>query len=223
MKRKGCKLTGAASNPFDFEFAFDGVGLGIVAGSQEEFVGDAFLESFHVIEGGPGGAGGEVREGEVDAALGRGVDGGMIDDAAVGNTGRFFPGGGIFEGGKEELEGILAGTGVDEVERVFDDVIEEVFFPRVFPAFHKAINEAFNDVGISFGEAFIGVATEVMKNEGGLKRNIAFKAGIGDGALFGGPFIEKAEIFRIVNQGTHQITRGKALGREGWARRVRRV
>ena len=154
--------------------------------------------------------------------MGSGVDGGMIDDAAVGDAGSFFAGGGMVEGGEEDLDGILAGTGVNKVERVFHDVVEEMFFASVFAGFHKAINEAFNDVGIGFTEAFVGVAAEVMENKGGLNGDIALEAGIGDRTLFGGPFIEEEEVLRIVRQGTHQIMRGEAREREGRARRVRR-
>ncbi len=86
-----------------------------------------------------------------------------------------------------------------------------MFFTSVFAGFHEAINEAFDDVGVSFPEAFVGVTAEGMEHEGGLNGDIALKARIGDRAFFGRPFIEEEEVFRVVRQGTHQITRGEAL------------
>lgn len=222
-RKEGARLPGTASDPFDFEFAFDGVSLGVIAGGEEEFIGDAFLKGVHVIEGSPRGSGSEVREGEVNAALGSSIDGGMIDNAPVGDASRFFAGGSIIERGEEDLEGVLASAGVDKVESMFHDIIEEVFFPSVFATYHEAVNEAFHDMGIGFPEAFVGVPAKIMESERGLQGDIALEARIGYRALTSGPFIKEEEVLRIVNQSSHQIMRDEALRREGLMRRVRRA
>jgi hypothetical protein len=106
----------------------DGVRVAASLGSVDELFGQALGDALDVAERGLAGADGEERDGLVDAAERRHIDGLATDGTGGSDTGGVFAGSAVDDGVDSDLDGVLIGHDVD----LLLSAIHHVWSPRTF-------------------------------------------------------------------------------------------
>ena len=120
----------------------DGVRVGGSLGGVDELVGEALGDGLDVPEGGLSGSDGEERDGLVDSSEGRDIDGLSSDSSGGSDSGRVLSGSGVDDGINENLDGVLVGEKVDNLERVGDDSDGHELLSVVSSLHHQGVDKS---------------------------------------------------------------------------------
>lgn len=149
------RSTVTLGDSLDLVLLLDGVGVGTSAGalgSSDDFVGEDLTNRLNASESGLSGASGDQVDGLVDSAEGGNVDGLSADHTTGTDTGRVLAGSTIADGVDEDLEGVLTGLEVDELESLLDDSDSHLLLSVVAALHHEGVKEALNNGAVHFLE-----------------------------------------------------------------------
>lgn len=151
----------------------DGVRVRGALGGVDKLVSKALRDGLRVVESRLAGADGEEGDSLVDTAEGRDVDSLATDGTLRTDTGRVFPGAGVDDGVNKDLDGVLLGDEVDDLESVLNDADGHDLLAVVAAVHHKAgmsasrntasgsnsrVDETLDNGHAALGELLLGVA-----------------------------------------------------------------
>ena len=134
-------LTVALGNTLELVLLLDGVRVGRSLGGVDKLISKALRDRLGVVESRLAGADGEQADSLVDTAEGGDIDGLTTDGTLRTDTGRVFPWSGVDDGVNEDLDGVLLGDEVDDLESVLDDTEGHDLLAVVAAVHHEAEGE----------------------------------------------------------------------------------
>mmetsp|Transcript_1757 Transcript_1757/g.6322 ORF Transcript_1757/g.6322 Transcript_1757/m.6322 type:complete len:219 (-) Transcript_1757:398-1054(-) len=142
-------LTVRLRDTLDLVLLLDGVRVRGPLGSVDELIGEALGDGLDVTEGSLAGAGGDQVDGLVHAAERRDIHSLATDHTGGANTGGILAGAGVDDGINADLDGVLVGEEVDDLERVLDDAHRHDLLAVVAAVLHHGVHEAARGAGVS--------------------------------------------------------------------------
>lgn len=161
-------LTVGLGNTLDLVLLLDSIGVGGSTGGVDELLGEALGHGLEVAEGSLTGTGGEEVEGVVDPTEGGHVDSLTTDDTGATDAGGILTGTGVDDGINDDLDGVLVGEEVDDLEGVLDDADGHELLASVAALLHEAAGKTLNDGAGGLAESLLLVATGSVGKEGGV-------------------------------------------------------
>lgn len=138
----------------------------------------------------------------VDAAEGGDIDGLATDGTSGTDTGGIFTGTGVDDGINENLDGVLVGEKVDDLESVLDDTDSHELLSVVTAVHHQGVGETLNNGALGLAETLGGEATGgVGQVDGGLDLDVVNQGDILDLDIVVGPLVEEADSAIGLNAG----------------------
>ena len=179
----------------DFFLLLDRVAVGVVLGSLHNFVGKHFGDVLKVLEGAISGVLGDVVNRLVDSSEGRDIDGLSLDTSAGSDSGGVFSGSAVADGVDNNLDGVLAGLELNDLQSLSHDSHGLDLLTGVSAVEGNAAHDSLDNRAGGLLEGAELVASGSVGNEdaglGGVDRDVVLKAGVGDGQAGVGPFAEK--------------------------------
>lgn len=145
----------------DLVLLLDGVAVGAGAGAlggSDDLVGKDLTNALNVSEGRLSRTSGDQVDSLVDAAEGGNVDSLSADDTTGANTGGVLAGASVGDGVDEDLEGVLPGLQVDELEGLLHDSNRHLLLTAVTALHHQRVQETLNNRAVHFLETSLLVA-----------------------------------------------------------------
>ncbi|KAH9401930.1 hypothetical protein TYRP_016499 [Tyrophagus putrescentiae] len=138
-------LSVALGNSLQFVLLLDGL------------VGETLGDGLDVAEGGFSGSGAQQPDGLVDATQRRDVDGLSADGSGAANSGGVLTGAAVDDRIDENLQRILSGQQVDDLEGVLDDAHRHQLLAVVAAVHHHRVGQALDDGALRLAEALLSV------------------------------------------------------------------
>ena len=152
-------LTVSLGHALDLVLLLDGVAVGGALGGVDELIGEALGDGLDVAEGGLAGAGGDEPDGLVHATEGRDIHSLATDHTGGANAGGVLTGAGVDDGINGDLQGVLVGEEVDDLEGVGDDADSHELLAVVAAVHHQGACEALDDGALGLPEPLLLVAS----------------------------------------------------------------
>jgi len=146
----------------------DGVRVGRTLGGVDKLLSKALSNRLDVAESGLTGTDGQEGNGLVDTAEGRDIDGLATDGTGGTDTGGVFAGTAVDNGVNGNLDGVLVGHDVDDLEGVGDNADGHDLLSVVAAVHHKGVGETLNDGALGLAEALGGVTASRVREVDGL-------------------------------------------------------
>jgi len=179
----------------DLILLLDGVGVGGFLGAIDDLISEALGNGLDIAESGQTGADGDQVQGLVDATERRDIDGLTTNDTSGTDTGGIFTGTTGLDGVGQDLERVLVGQQMNDLEGVLDDTDSELLLTVVAAVHHQRASETLDDGAGGLTEALLLVATSSVGNPhlSALlgHGDIVHEGQIGDGDVVIGPLAEK--------------------------------
>jgi len=153
---------------FEFVLLLDSIRVGRSLGGIDELIGQALGDGLDVTESGFTSTSAQKPDSLVDTSEGRDIDGLTSDSTSTSDTGRIFTGTRVDNGLKKNLDGVLSGGEVDDLESVLDDSDGHEFLAVVATVHHERVNETLNDGALSLTEPFDLVSARGVGQELGV-------------------------------------------------------
>ena len=148
-----------------------------------------------VFHSGVSGTQSHVVQGLAASSHGRDIDGLFFDHTARTDSGGVFAGTAVLAGVDQDLDGVLAGHQVDDLEGVLDDLDGLDLFTGVAALIHEAIHHALDDGALDLSELLELVTAGGVGNGDlrlvSLDSNVIFEADVIDLHFGVIPFSEK--------------------------------
>ena len=153
------RLSVGFGDTFGLVFLFNGIRVGGTLGSVDDLISQALGDGLDVAEGGGTGASGKKVDGLVDTA-----ERGDVDGLATDNTGRtdacgVFACTGIDNGVDEDLDWVLVGEEVNDLERGTHDLDGKHLFTSVASVKHECAYHTFHNWAVGFAETHLSIAS----------------------------------------------------------------
>ena len=161
-------LTVGLGNTLDLVLLLDSIGVGGSTGGVDELLRKALSHGLEVAEGGLTGTGGEEVEGVVDPTEGGHVDGLTTDDTGTTDTGGILTRTRVDDGINDNLDGVLVGEEVDDLEGVLDNADGHELLAGVAALLHEAAGKTLNNGAGGLAESLLLIATGGVGKEGGV-------------------------------------------------------
>jgi len=136
----------------------DGVRVAASLGSVDQLLSKALGNALDVAERGLTGTDGEEGDTLVDTAEGRNIDGLATDGTGGTDTGGVFTGTAVDDGIDGDLDGVLVGHDVDDLESVSNDTDSHELLSVVAAVHHERVGEALNDGALGLPESLDGIS-----------------------------------------------------------------
>jgi len=136
----------------------DGVRVAATLGSVDQLLSKALGNALDVAERGLTGTDGEEGDTLVDTAEGRDIDGLATDGTGGTDTGGVFTGTAVDDGIDGDLDGVLVGHDVDDLESVSDDAHSHELLSVVTAVHHERVGETLNDGALGLPEPLDGIS-----------------------------------------------------------------
>lgn len=209
LPTEACRVsTVALGDSLDFVLLLDGVGVGTGAGALgggDDFVGENFADALDVAESRLSGASGDQVDGLVHAAQGRHVDGLTADHTARADTGRVLAGATGGDSVDQDLEGVLTGLEVDELESLSNNADSHLLLAAVATLHHEGVGEALNNGAVDFLETSLLIAASSEGHEDlgldGLDVEVSHERDILALNALVGPATEELDLGSVLNLG----------------------
>ena len=143
-KKAMMNLTVGLGDTFDFVLLLDGVAVGGAAGRVDYLVRETLGDGLHVSEGGLPGAHGHEVDGVVDPSEGRDVHCLSLHRARSAHSGRVLARTAIYDGFNQELDRVLVGEDVDQLEGVADNAARHELLAVVASEPHERASQTLN-------------------------------------------------------------------------------
>jgi len=190
-----CCLSVSLGDALDLILLFDGERVGGLLGAVDDLISEALGDGLDVAEGGVAGAGADQVDGLVDTAERGHIDGLTTDNTGRTDTGGVFAGTTGLDSLDEDLEGVLVGQEVDDLEGVLDDAHSEQLLTVAAGLHHHTADEALGDRAGSLAETLLLVAAGSVGEPhlGALlgHGDVIMEGQIRDGDVLVGPLSEK--------------------------------
>jgi len=195
-------LTVGLGDTLQLILLLDGVGVGRALGGVDELISKALSNGLDVAESRLTGTDGQEGDSLVDAAEGGDIDGLATDGTSGTDTGGIFTGTGVDDGINENLDGVLVGEKVDDLESVLDDTDSHELLSVVAAVHHQGVGETLNNGALGLAETLGGEATgSVGQVDGGLDLDVVDQGDILDLDIVVGPLVEEADSAIGLNAG----------------------
>lgn len=175
------KLAVRLSDTLKLILLLDSIGVGGVLASVDKLLGQALSNGLDVAERGLAGTNGDQSNGLVDTTQRRDIDGLAADGTAGTDTGGVFTGTTVDDGINNNLERVLVGEQVDDLEGVLDDADSLKLLTVVAAVHHQGVGETLNDGALGLAETLASVAASgVRKIDRGLDLNVVAEGDVAD-------------------------------------------
>lgn len=175
------KLAVRLSDTLKLILLLDSIGVGGVLASVDKLLGQALSNGLDVAERGLAGTDGDQSNGLVDTTQRRDIDGLAADGTAGTDTGGVFTGTTVDDGINNNLERVLVGEQVDDLEGVLDDADSLKLLTVVAAVHHQGVGETLNDGALGLAETLASVAASgVRKVDRGLDLNVVAEGDVAD-------------------------------------------
>jgi hypothetical protein len=163
-----CSLSVGLGHSLDLVLLLDGVRVGRPPRGVDELLGEALGHGLEVAEARVARPGREQVQGVVDAAEGGHVDRLAADDSGPADAGRVLAWSRVDDGVHHDLDRVLVGEEVDDLERVLDGPDRHELLPAVPALAHEAAHEALDDGAGGLPEPLLLVAAGGVGQVGGV-------------------------------------------------------
>jgi len=157
----GCpiSLTVGLGDTLQLVLLLDGVTVGGALRGVDELIGETLGDGLDVSEGSLAGASDEEPDSLVHAAERRNVDGLTTDSSRATDTSGILPRPAVDNGIGDDLQRILSGEEMDDLESVLDDANRHQFFAVVSSVHHQRIRQSLHDGALSLSEPLGGISS----------------------------------------------------------------
>jgi len=162
------KLSVGPGDSLELVLLLDGVRVRRSLSGVDELVGKTLGNGFRVVESGFTGADGEEGDGLVDTSEWGDIDGLSSDGTLGSDSGGVFSWASVDNGVDEDLDWVLLGDEVDDLESVLDDSDGHDLFTVVSSVHHEGVDQSLNDGHSSLGELLLGVSASSVGNVDGM-------------------------------------------------------
>ncbi len=139
------RLTIGLGHSLGLILLLDGEGVGGLSGSVDDLVGKALSNGLHVSERSLSSAHNHQVEGLVHAAERRDIDSLSSENASSADTGRVLARARVNDSIDQDLNGVLIGEEVDQLEGVLDDADSHQLLAVVAAVSHHEADESLDD------------------------------------------------------------------------------
>jgi len=150
----------------------------------------------------------------VDSAEGGDIDGLTTDGTSRTDTGAVLAGTAVDDGIDSNLNGILVGHDVNNLECVCDDAYSHELLSVVATVHHEGVGEAFDDRALGFSESLDSITTGGVRDvDGGADLNVIGQGDISDLDILITPLIEQLDAANLGRDflGENLVTAAGAL------------
>lgn len=175
------KLAVRLSDTLKLILLLDSIGVGGVLASVDKLLGQALSNGLDVAERSLAGTDGDQSNGLIDTTQRRDIDCLAADGTAGTDTGGVFTGTTVDDGINNNLERVLVGEQVDDLEGVLDDADSLKLLTVVAAVHHQGVGETLNDGALGLAETLASVAASgVRKIDRGLDLNVVAEGDVAD-------------------------------------------
>merc|ERR1719188_1617832 len=139
-------------NPLKLVLLLDSITVRRALGSVHELISQALSHGLGVPESGVPSTGTDEPDGLVDPPERSDVTSLPSDGTGSADPGGVFPGAAVHDGGDQDLDGVLAGEQVDDLEVVFDDPHGQHLLTVVTAVHHEGVDQPLDDRALSLPE-----------------------------------------------------------------------
>jgi hypothetical protein len=151
-------------NTLQLILLLDGVGVAASLGSVDKLLSKALSNRLDVAERGLTGTGCQEGDGLVDTAERGNIDGLSADGTGGTDTGGVFAGTAVDDGVNGNLDRVLVGHEVDDLESVGNNADSHKLLSVVAAVHHQRVGETLNDGAVGLAEALDGIPTSGVRN-----------------------------------------------------------
>merc|ERR1711967_83693 len=133
----------------------------------------------------------------IDAAERRDIDGLAADHTSGPDAARILTGTGVDDGVGHDLDGVLAGDEVDDLQGVLHDAAREHLLTVVAAVHHEGVGEALHDRALGLLEALLLPAAGRVGQEAGILRvggDVVREGDLADTDVIESPYVEQLDL-----------------------------
>lgn len=139
------RLSVGLGDSLDLVLLLDGERVGALLGAVHDLISQTLGGGLDVSEGAVAGTLGDERDGLVDSSQGRNVNGLSSDNTARTDSGGILSGTSVLDGVDEDLNRVLVGQEVNDLEGLLDDADRQLLLTVVSTLHHHRVDESLND------------------------------------------------------------------------------
>ena len=158
-------LTVGLSNSFQLILLLDGVRSRRTLGGVDQFFSQTFSNGLDVSESSFSGTDGQQGDGLVDSSQWRDIDGLSSDGTGRTDSGGVFTTTRVDDGIDNNLDWVLFGQNVDNLQGVLDDSDGLQLLTVVSTVHHQGVGQSFDDRTLGLSESLRGVSTSGVRDE----------------------------------------------------------
>lgn len=190
-KRINC-LSVRLGDTLQLVLLLDGVGVGAALGGVDELFSQALSNGLDIAESGFTGTNCQESDGLVDSPQWGDIDGLTTDSSSGTNSGRIFARTAVEDSIDSDLDGVLVGDEVDDLESVLDNSHSLQLLSVVASVHHEGVGESLDDWALGLAEAFDSISSSGMWEVDWLKLDVVTQRHISGGInSLEGPFVEQ--------------------------------
>lgn len=156
----------------------DGERVGALFGAVHDLISEALSARLNVSEGAVSGTLSDEGDGLVNSSQWRNIDGLSSNNTARSDTSRVLSGATVLHGINKDLNRVLVGEQVNNLERLLDDADSQLLLTVVSTLHHHGVDESLNDGACGLSESLLLVATRSVgevHRRGVLEGNVILK------------------------------------------------
>merc|ERR1719154_382971 len=152
-------LSVGLGDTLEFVLLLDGVAVGGPLGGVDELVTEALSNALDVTESSFTSSGAKEPDSLVDSPKGRYINSLSPDGTGTSNTGGVLTRSGVDDGVDHDLEGVLSGQQVDDLEAVLDDPDSHELLAVVPAVHHEGVHQTLNNGALSLAETLGSISS----------------------------------------------------------------
>jgi len=160
-KRINC-LSVRLGDTLQLVLLLDGVRVGATLGGVDELFSQALSNGLDIAESGFTGTNRQESDGLVDTSQWGDIDGLTTDSSGGTDSGGVFARTAVEDGIDSDLDGVLVGDEVDDLERVLDNSHGLQLLSVVASVHHEGVGESLDDWALGLAEALDGISASGM-------------------------------------------------------------
>lgn len=203
-------LSVALGHTLQLVLLLDSIRVAGTLGSVDQLLSKALSNGLDVAERGLASTSGEERDSLVNSAEGRDINGLSSDGTGGTNSGRVFARTAVDDGVDSDLDGVLIGHEVDDLESVGNNSDSHKLLSVVAAVVHQRVGQSLNDGAVGLAESLCSItASSVGDVDGVSQGNVVSQGDVADLDIVV-PLVEELDIANLLDNilGEHLIEGG---------------
>lgn len=203
-------LSVALGHTLQLVLLLDSVRVAGTLGGVDQLLSKALSNRLDVAEGGLAGTSGEEGDGLVDSAEGRNINGLSSDGTGGADSGRVFTGTAVDNGVNSDLDGVLVGHQVDDLEGVGNNSDSHELLSVVAAVHHERVGQSLNDGAVGLSESLGGISASSVGDVDGVSQgNVVSQGDVADLDIVV-PLVEELDVANLLDNvlGEHLVEGG---------------